>query len=107
MAILHVVETLHPYLTGRHFHIKTNHHSLMYFLEQRLSSPKNHKWVTNILGYDYETIYNKGKENVVNDALSRKFEEDVSLFSLALPILGWLKEYHWERLENSTTVQLI
>jgi hypothetical protein len=43
------------------FQIKIDHHSLKYFLEQRLSSPKQHKWVTKMLGYDYEIIYNKGK----------------------------------------------
>jgi hypothetical protein len=31
--------------------------------------------VTKIFGYDYEIIYKKGKENVVVDALSRKYEE--------------------------------
>jgi hypothetical protein len=44
---------------------------------------------------------------VVVDALSRKFEEDGSLFSLSLPILGWLEEAHQEWLENDTIVQLI
>jgi hypothetical protein len=33
MAILHVVHTWRPYLLGCHFQIKTNHHSLKYFLE--------------------------------------------------------------------------
>jgi hypothetical protein len=27
------------------------------------------KWVTNMLGYDFEIIYKKGKKNVVEDAL--------------------------------------
>jgi hypothetical protein len=33
MAILHVVHTWQSYLLGNHFHLKTNHHSLKYFLE--------------------------------------------------------------------------
>jgi hypothetical protein len=45
-----------------------------------------------MLGYDYEIIYKKGKENVVVDALSRKYEEEGSLFALSLPILDWLTE---------------
>jgi hypothetical protein len=107
MAILHAVETWHPYLIGRHFQIKTDHHSLKYFLEQWLSSPEQHKWVTKMLGYDYEIIYKKGKENVVVDALSRQFEEDGSLFALSLPSLGWLEEAHKEWLENNTLRKLI
>jgi hypothetical protein len=100
MAILHAVETWCPYLIGRHFQIKTNHHSLKYFLEQWLSSLEKHKWVTKMLGYDYEIIYKKGKENVVVDALSKQFKEDGSLFSLSLPSPRWLKEAHKEWLEN-------
>jgi hypothetical protein len=85
MAILHGVETWCPYLIGKHFQIKTGHHNRNYFLEQGFSSPKKHKWVTKMLGCDYEIMYKKGKRNVVIDALSRKFEEDRSLFSLLLP----------------------
>ena len=31
MDILHVVDTWRPYLVGRHFKIKIDHHSLKYF----------------------------------------------------------------------------
>jgi len=83
MVILHTMETWHPYLIGRRFQIKTNHHSLKYLHEQHFSSPEQHKWVTKMLGHEYEIIYKKGKENVVVDSLSRKFEEDGSLLVLS------------------------
>jgi len=35
-----------------------------------------------MLGYDYDIIYKKGRENVVANALSRKYEEEGSLFSI-------------------------
>ena len=60
---------------GRHFKVKTDHDSLKHFLEQRLSSEEQQKWVTKMLDYDFEIIYKKGKLNVVVDALSRKNEE--------------------------------
>jgi hypothetical protein len=65
LAILHVVDLWRPYLLGQHFQIKTDHQSLKYFLEQRISSPEQQKWVTKLFGYDYEIIYKKGKDNVV------------------------------------------
>ena len=60
---------------GRHFKVKTNHDSLKHFLEQIISLEEQQKWVTKILGYDFEIIYKKGKLNFVVDALSRKDEE--------------------------------
>jgi hypothetical protein len=70
LAILHEVELWRPYLLGQRFQIKTDHQSLKYFLEQRISSQEQQKWVTKLFGYDYEIIYKKGKDNVVADALS-------------------------------------
>jgi hypothetical protein len=40
LDILHAVDLWHPYLLGQRFQIKTNHQSLNYFLEQRISSPE-------------------------------------------------------------------
>jgi hypothetical protein len=79
LAVLHAVDLWCPYLLGQRFQIKTDHQSLKYFLEQRISSSEQQKWVTKLFGYDYEIIYKKGKDNVVADALSQKYEEG-SLF---------------------------
>lgn len=89
MGILHIVEAWHPYLIGRCFQIKTSHHSLKYHLEKRLSSLEQHKWATKMLGYDYEIIFIKRRENMGGNALSRQFEEEGSLFSLSLLVPGW------------------
>jgi hypothetical protein len=93
MAILHALKKWRPYLIGRHFKVKTDHDSLKYFLEQRLSSEEQQKWVTKILGYDSEIVYKKGKQNVVADALSRK-DEDVEAFLYAISIIqpDWIIE---------------
>jgi hypothetical protein len=91
LAILHAVDLWHPYLLGQCFQIKTDHQSLKYFLEQRPSSPEQQKWVTKLFGYDYEIIYKKGKDNVVVDALSRKYEDEGSLFSLSFIVPDWLQ----------------
>jgi hypothetical protein len=83
MAILYALKKWRPYLIGRHFKVKTDHGSLKYFLEQRLSLEEKQKWVTKILGCDFEIVYKKGKQNVVADALSRK-DEDVEAFLCAV-----------------------
>jgi hypothetical protein len=93
MKILHALKKWRPYLIGRHFKVKTDHDSLKYILEQRLSSEEQQKWVTKILGYDFEIVYKKGKQNVVADALSRK-DEDVEAFLCAISIIqpDWIIE---------------
>ena len=45
-----------------------------------------------MLGYDYEIIYKKGKDNIVVDALSRQHEEDGCLFALSLLVPNWIEE---------------
>jgi len=78
---------------GRQFKVETNHDRLKYFLEQRLSSEEQQKWVTKMLGYDLEIIYKKGKKNVVADALSIK-DEDVEALLCAISIIqpDWINE---------------
>jgi hypothetical protein len=52
LAILHVIELWRPYLLGQRFQIKTDHQSLKYFMEQRISSQEQQKWVTKLFGFD-------------------------------------------------------
>jgi hypothetical protein len=94
LAILHVVDLWHPYLLGKRFEIKTDHQSLKYFLEQCISSQEQQKWVTKLFGYDYGIIYKKGKDNVVANALSKKYEEEGSFFSLSFIVPDWLQAVH-------------
>lgn len=93
LAILHALNKWRPYLMGRHFKIKTDHDTLKYFLEKRLSFEEQQKWVTKMLGYDFEIISKKGKQNVVADALSRK-DEDVEalLCTISIIQLDWMNE---------------
>jgi hypothetical protein len=73
-------------------------------LEQRLSSKEQQKWVTKILGYDFEIVYKKGKKNVVADALSRK-DEDVQAFVCVILIIqpDWIIEAR-DELKNDEKV---
>lgn len=81
LALVSSVQKWRPYLLGRHFTIKTDHHSLKYLLEKRITTPSQQKWLVKLLGYDYTISYKKGKENTVADALSRR-EDSVELYSI-------------------------
>lgn len=72
LAIVLALQKWRPYLLGRHFKIKTNHQSLKFLIQQRTSTPMQQKWLIKLMGYDFEIIYKKGKENVAADALSRR-----------------------------------
>jgi hypothetical protein len=93
MEILHALKKRCPYLIGRHLKVKTDHDSLKYFFEQKLSSEEQQKCVTKMLGYGFEIIYKKGNKNVVADALSSN-DEDVEAFVCAISIIqpDWIIE---------------
>jgi hypothetical protein len=87
LDIMHIVDLSHPYLLGKCFQIKIDHQRFNYFLEQIISSPKKQKWVTELFGYDYDIVYKKGKNNVVVDALSKKYKEVGSIFFLSFVVI--------------------
>ncbi|GJX76508.1 reverse transcriptase [Tanacetum coccineum] len=69
------------YPLDRHFKIRTDHFSLKYVLDQRLTTPFQSKWLPKLLGYDYEIEYKKGVDNAVADVLYI-IERQGVLFSL-------------------------
>lgn len=71
LAIIHAVQKWSSYLLDRHFVIKTDQQSLKHLLENRLATPFQQKWLSKLLGFDYEINYKKGVDNKVADALSR------------------------------------
>jgi hypothetical protein len=107
VAIIHVIDLCCPYLLGQCFQIKIDHQSLKYFLEQRISSPEQQKWVTKLFGYDYEIIYKNDKDNVVADALPQKYEDEGSLFPLSFIVPDWLQVILQEWLQDPKSLHLI
>ncbi|GJT48768.1 ty3-gypsy retrotransposon protein [Tanacetum coccineum] len=81
LAIVYALEKWRGYLLDRHFKIKTDHFSLKYLLDQRMSTPTQLKWLLKLMGFDYEIQYKKGVENVTADALSR-IQHSGELFSV-------------------------
>jgi hypothetical protein len=63
--------------------------------------------VTKLFGYDYDIIYKKGKENVVVDALSQKYEEQGSLLSLSFIVPDWIQAIRQEWLQDPKLSSLL
>ncbi|GJT66052.1 putative mitochondrial protein [Tanacetum coccineum] len=65
------LEKWRGYLLDRHFKIKTDHISLKYLVDQRMSTPTQLKCLPKLIGFDFEIMYKKGVDTVTTDALSR------------------------------------
>jgi hypothetical protein len=61
-----------PYLWGYPFLICTDHFSLKFLLDQKLSTIPQHQWASKLLGFDFRVEYKPGSTNIVADALSRR-----------------------------------
>lgn len=75
IGLVKAVKNWRPYLWGRAFTVRTDHYSLKFILDQRLTTIPQHTWVTKLFGYDMTVEYRPGKLNTVDDALSRRDEE--------------------------------
>ncbi|KAJ0490310.1 putative nucleotidyltransferase, Ribonuclease H [Helianthus annuus] len=71
LVVVKAVRKWRHYLLGRPFVVKTDHMSLKYLLEQRLTTPAQARWLSKLLGFDYTIEYKKGVSNKGADALSR------------------------------------
>jgi hypothetical protein len=54
--------------------IRTDHRSLRFLLNQRLTTIPQHQWASKLLSFDFVVEYKPGALNVVADALSRRNE---------------------------------
>jgi hypothetical protein len=71
LALLMAVDKWKQYIQHQEFIIKTDHQSLTYLNEQDLHSEIQRKAMARLMGLQFKIIYNKGKDNVAADALSR------------------------------------
>nr|GEX36504.1 hypothetical protein [Tanacetum cinerariifolium] len=81
LAMVLALQKWRGYLLNRHFKIRTDHFSLKYVLEQRVTTQFQSKLLPKLLGFDYVIEYKKGADNEAVDALFR-IERQVVLFSM-------------------------
>ena len=72
-ALVRALETWQHYLWPKEFVIHTDHESLKHLKGQGKLNKRHAKWVEFIESFPYVIKYKQGKENVVADALSRRY----------------------------------
>jgi hypothetical protein len=88
IGVVQAVRHWRPYLWGRHFVIRTDHFSLKYLLDHRLSTVPQHQWISKLFGFDFDVEYRPGHLNTVADALSRKDAEAAPGAAVAAALSG-------------------
>jgi len=61
LAIIEAVKKWRQYLLGRHFRVYTDHKSLKNLLSLTIQTLPQQKWLTKLLGYDFEILYKPGE----------------------------------------------
>ena len=90
IGLVKAVRHWRPYLWGRPFTVRTDHWSLKFLLDQRLTTIPQHTWVSKLFGYDFNVEYRPGSQNVVADALSRRDEEGLAVHAVSGPTFDFL-----------------
>ena len=85
IGLVQAVRHWRPYLWGRRFLVRTDHYSLKFLLDQRLSTVPQHHWISKLFGFDFTVEYRPGRLNSAADALSRRDEEAAALCALSGP----------------------
>ena len=88
LVIVMAVTKWRHYLSGRHFKIKTDHQSLKFLSEQRVTTIMQQNWLSKLMGFDYKISYRTDKTNMVVDARSRLMEDLVIVATTESTLAG-------------------
>lgn len=106
IGLVQAVRHWRPYVCGRPFVVRTDHYSLKFLLDQRLSTILQHHWVSKLLGFDFRVEYKPGKQNVVADALSRRDTDTTTIMALSAPSFALFDDLRQEA-EGATDLATI
>ena len=90
IGLVLVVRNWRPCLWGRRFLVCTDHFSLKFLLDQRLTTIPQHHCVGKLLGFDFTVEYKAGSTNTVANALSRRDTEEPTLLAISGPTFNFV-----------------
>ena len=110
IGLVKAVRHWRPYLWGRAFTVRTDHYSLKYLLDQRLSTIPQHTWVSKLFGYDFAVEFRPGRQNAVADAMSRHHEvsatispvSTATLLAISSPTFAFFDDLRTEMSSNAS-----
>lgn len=107
IGLVQAVRHRRAYLWGQPFMVRTDHYSLKFLLDQRLSTIPQHRWVSKLIGFDFSVEFKPDRTNVVADALSRCNEESApSVAALSRPTFEGFEAVRHEVQVDHTLQQL-
>lgn len=92
LAAVLSVKKFRAYVEGMPFKIVTDHASLKWLMGQKDLSGRLARWSLKLQSFDFEMAYVKGSANVVPDALSRAFVEELDESHSAVPTIDLSSE---------------
>jgi hypothetical protein len=75
VAIVHALKKWRHYLMGNRFELRTDHNGMKYLFDQPTLNARKSRWLEFLCEYDFDIKHIKGKEDKVDDALSRRVHE--------------------------------
>jgi hypothetical protein len=96
IGLVKVVKHWHPYLWTQPFIMRTDHYSLKYLLDQRLSTIPQHAWVSKLFWFQFFVEFKPGRLNAAANVLSRRNEEHPSVHALSSPDFEFYEQFHRE-----------
>ena len=70
LAVVWAVKTFRSYVMGTRFKVVTDHNALKALVHKATLEGRLAQWADFLMGFDFEIIYRRGKENIVADTLS-------------------------------------
>jgi hypothetical protein len=104
LAILEALKRWRHYFLGGKLIIRSNHQSLKFITDQRVSEGIQHKLMLKLLEHDYAVEYRKGSTNRAVDALSRQYSS-INTISVVQP--KWLQEISESYVSDPVTAALV